>query len=270
MIFVAAFLTFFAVAAIGQTLNDLFQGNFVTIPVVAVTALLAWLAIRQAIRKPINVPKYVQYIGWGLICFGITGFFVDFTDLVMITTALGICAAGLVLILYSRYSSAIFSNGRLPEKEPPRAITEEPGRAEEPPVKQDLKSLFDQAIRCSSSRANPDFRTLLTKTRDLYFDLQEKEISINAVLTEQIEKLLTMYLDLDNDPVQTQKTNELKSKVRQAFETIYEALENLYDKQRSSDQLDLETDLVSLEMLLRQQGLLDSDFELNTNEKRSA
>lgn len=270
MIFVAAFMTFFAVASIGQVIVDLFQGDFVVIPIFAVIAVLAWLAIRQALRKPIRVPKFVQYIGWGLICFGITGFFVDFTDLVMISTALGFCAAGLMLILYTRYSSAIFADGRLPEKEPPRAITEEPAVTPEPSGEQDLRTLFDQTIRCSSSRSNPEFRTLLTRTRDLYFDLQEKEIPINAVLTEQIEKLLIMYLDLDNDPVQTQKTAELKSKVHQAFETIYEALENLYDKQRSSDQLDLETDLVSLEMLLRQQGLLDSDFELNTNEKRSA
>lgn len=263
MIYLAVLMTACAISYIGQIIVGLRQGNFVTIPVFVVLVILAGLAARQSIRKPAKIPKWVQYIGWLLVAVGFYGFFTDLGDLETIFTAIGTCVAGLMLVLCVRYGYTMTSQGRLPEKKTPQAIPESPKPVSEKVKTSSLKALFDQAIRCPSARENPDFRNLLTRTRDLYFDLKKKEIPISAVLTGQIEKLLTVYLDLDDDPVQTQKTVEVKRKIEGGFETIYEALENLYDKSRTSDQIDLETDLVSLEMLLRQDGLLDSDFESN-------
>lgn len=261
MLYVAAFMTGFAVACIGQMIQGIMQGNLVSIPVFVGIVILAWLSVRQTIRKPSRALKFVQYIGWFLAFIGICGLFTDFGDLTSIFSGIGVCIMGLMLVLYSRYGSSILFQGRLPEKKTPQSIPESPKPVSEKVKTNSLKMLFDQAIRCPSARENPDFRNLLTRTRDLYFDLKQKEIPISAVLTGQIEKLLTVYLDLDDDPVQTQKTAELKLKIEDGFDTIYEALENLYDKSRTSDQIDLETDLVSLEMLLRQNGLLDSDFK---------
>lgn len=126
-----------------------------------------------------------------------------------------------------------------------------------------LSGLLQRVMSLSSVRGNQVFFDMLNKTQCLYRDLQEKGVQISELLTEQMEKLLLEYLDLDDDPVQTEKTIELKRKIQDAFGPISQVLEKLYDQYITSRQYDIETDIESFEMKLRMDGLLDSDFSMN-------
>lgn len=126
-----------------------------------------------------------------------------------------------------------------------------------------LSDLFQRVLSLASVRANQPFFDTLSKSQGLYRDLQGKGVQISELLTEQLEKLLLEYLDLDDDPVQTEKTIELKRKIQDAFVPICQVLEKLYDQYITSRQYDIETDIESFEMKLRMDGLLDSDFSMN-------
>lgn len=126
-----------------------------------------------------------------------------------------------------------------------------------------LSGLFRRVLALASVRSNQAFYETLSKTHALYHDLQGKGVHVSELLTDQMRKLLIEYLDLDDDPVQTEKTIEVKRQVQEAFTPICQVLEKLYDQYISSRQMDLETDVQSLEMKLRMDGLLDSDFQMN-------
>lgn len=265
-----------AMNQIGRVVNTIYQGGsgglvLHTICAVIFSAITIW-ALKVSLKEKTTLPKMFGYI-----------FF--FVGLVLLTTVRGsedwiytLCSClGLLgdgcLIMYNRK----------PEEKPAPVQQEAPKTAEEarPVVDQTVSEmdsmddssssrlfkLFMRAENCPTAKKNPQFVQTLRESYTLYEELQKRDVKMSENLQDEMEKLLTDYLDLDDDTIQTERTAETIGKIEEGFGLIHEALHNMYDRQFQSQQFDIETDVKALEMQLRQEGLLDSDFVMKKSEE---
>lgn len=253
-----------ALNQIGRVADTIYQGGsgglvLHTICAVIFTAITLW-ALKVSLREKTTLPKW---FGWIFFCLG----------LVLMTTVRGsedwiytLCnCLGLLgdgcLILYNRkperQPQPVQQAPAQPQKAEPVEVQAE--EKEDPGVSR-LFKLFLQVENCPTAKKNPEFVQTLRESYTLYDELNKREVRMNENLEDEMEKLLTDYLDLDDDMIQTEQTAETVQKIEEGFGLIHEALHNMYDRQFQSQQFDIETDVKALEMQLRQEGLLDSDF----------
>lgn len=127
----------------------------------------------------------------------------------------------------------------------------------------DFGEISRQAIACAGSRGDLEFQSLLQKTADRSDDLIIRDVRVPEALREHYRKLLITYLEMNDDTNQIRETDELRDRLRSGFETIYQTLGNFQDKTVARNRKKREAEMQTLEMKLRQDGLLDFDFELS-------
>lgn len=121
---------------------------------------------------------------------------------------------------------------------------------------------INQAKRTNTAIQNPVFLDDLIHSESYLKGIQENDYSMNSYILNQINEMLDIYLDLQSQYVQTRKTHELLLKVMNAFGMIANSLETIYDKSFEDKAYSIETDIKTLELKLRSEGLLGSDFDL--------
>lgn len=214
------------------------------------------LLIRSMIHSRRKLPLIFRTVGLILIVIGLVGWMVDIKSFDSFCVGLGFMTGGFWNIFFTREKNPAPKRVKEPRTVPTPVLSREVHKN----PKRETEALIQEVSSLNSVRGNSKFRETLDHTGGLYRDLKDKGVHVNEVLTDQTDKLLETYLDLDDDPVQTQKTKEMKGQIENSFSTIDQALENLHDRHTESRQMDLETDIQVMEMKLRMEGLLDSDF----------
>lgn len=69
------------------------------------------------------------------------------------------------------------------------------------------------------------------------------------------EKLLTSYIDLNEKEIQGQTIKSTKKEIEEVLDKIIESFESLLDKFYQEQQMDISTDISTLETMLKQEGL---------------
>lgn len=251
-IFFLNLITFTALSSIGDGF-DLF--------LTVLFGLGTGILIRSMIHSQKTVPPVFRLIGWILILIGLVGWSTDFKDFSNFCFGMGFVTGGFWSIHFARKKNTtpkrVSSAKPVPVPSSRKTVWK--------PSKSGTTALLREVSSLESVKGKPQFRETLDHTNGLYQDLKDKGVHVSGVLTDQTDKLLETYLDLDDDPVQTKKTQEMKGQIENSFTTIDQALENLHDRHTESRQMELETDIQVMEMKLRMEGLLDSDF--STDEK---
>jgi 5-bromo-4-chloroindolyl phosphate hydrolysis protein len=83
-------------------------------------------------------------------------------------------------------------------------------------------------------------------------------------------KLVKAYQEFEAQPVQGENIAKAKAEIETALDTINKAFANLLDSLYADDALDISTDISTLEMMLKQEGLTGSDFEKEPNERKDS
>lgn len=236
------------------------EGDIAPLITLAIFGMIAYWCLGKAVEKKKTLPRPLQILGWFFVIGGVCFFIGDFQDLEDICFSIGCVVMGLCIVYFARLRQK--PEKRISEPSKPPLMPEKAVPAL-PKTDDGLSQLIHKVWACPSARNNPAFRSLLTETGGLYEDLSAKGVHIPQTLTEHLTKLLEAYLDLDDDPVKTDTTFKVQEQVEGGVATIHDALKKLYDKYLSASQMDLESDITAVEMKLRQDGLLDSDFQLN-------
>lgn len=76
-------------------------------------------------------------------------------------------------------------------------------------------------------------------------------------------KLLNSYEEFDNQPIQGENIKTAKEQIEKTLDTINLAFENLLDQLFTDEVLDVSSDISVLETMLKQEGLMGSEFDQN-------
>lgn len=76
-------------------------------------------------------------------------------------------------------------------------------------------------------------------------------------------KLLNSYEEFDNQSIQGENIKTAKEQIEKTFDTINLAFENLLDQLFTDEVLDVSSDISVLETMLKQEGLMGSEFDQN-------
>lgn len=129
----------------------------------------------------------------------------------------------------------------------------------------------DRAYRSDTQSAagqeNPEFSSNLRDSRDFIIETVKKsgETAVGKQLMTTISNLLSIYLDTADNAIQTDQTQKNLLQIENAFVEVRKALASLYDKTYSSENIDLSAEITAMNMMLKQDGLLGSDFEPSGN-----
>lgn len=91
--------------------------------------------------------------------------------------------------------------------------------------------------------------------------LVEEEGNIPNLLDEHLRKLLLQYADLQRQETRTEREEGMIATISEGLDTVQEALENLYDRVVNRKAIEIESEIEAMEMKLRADGLLDSEFD---------
>lgn len=260
-ILTGAFFVYVFADDIPDAWNGLQSGDISSLIWLAVFGMIAYWCLGKAVEKEKTLPRPLQFLGWFFVAGGVCYFISNLGDFEDICFSIGCVVMGLCIVYFARLR-------KKPEKKvsQPPVLTADKSAATLPKAEEGLSSLIRKVWACPGARSNPAFRSLLTEISGLYEDLSAKGVHIPQTLTEHLTKLLEAYLDLDDDPVKTDTTFKMQNQIEDGIATIHDALKKLYDKYLSASQMDLESDITAVEMKLRQDGLLDSDFQMNRDE----
>lgn len=126
---------------------------------------------------------------------------------------------------------------------------------------------INQAKRTNTAIQHPIFLEDLMHSEAFLKGIQENDYTINSYILKQINELLDIYLDLQSQYIRTEKTQDLLLKVMNAFGMVSQSLETIYDKSFEDKAFSIESDIKTLELKLRSEGLLGSDFDLKNKEE---
>lgn len=121
---------------------------------------------------------------------------------------------------------------------------------------------LDKAQKTSTAIQNPIFLDNLIKSENFLKGIIDNGYEMNTFVLKQIEELLVIYLDLQGQTIQTEKTQTLLYKVMDSFGMISKSLETMYDNSFSDKAFSIESDIKTLELKLKAEGLLGSDFDM--------
>lgn len=92
-------------------------------------------------------------------------------------------------------------------------------------------------------------------------ELERQGFEVNEYIIKQIDELLDVYFELERLPIRTTQAQELLNKVVNSFSMIAQSLETMYDDHFHNKAYQIESDIQTLEMKLKAEGLIDSDFK---------
>ncbi|MGI6109667.1 MAG: hypothetical protein ACOYB8_07495 [Eubacteriaceae bacterium] len=119
------------------------------------------------------------------------------------------------------------------------------------------KLLEDRQISLNSS-----FADNLKESKDCLIEIRQQDSgAVSENLLSTIRSLVTAYTDIADNQIQTEVTRGTAEEIETAFVKITTALHNIYDKKNAATAMDISSDISAMDMMLRQQGLLDSDFK---------
>lgn len=157
----------------------------------------------------------------------------------------------------------------------PEAATVLPGKQEAPAVRvqapavwtqeeleklelSDLISAVQSAFR--DEKVDTSLKTIgVTRAA-----LVEEGADIPKILDEHLRKLLLQYAELAGQQTRTDREEGMIATISDGLDMVQEALENLYDRLVNQKAIEIESEIEAMEMKLRADGLLDSDFESET------
>lgn len=84
------------------------------------------------------------------------------------------------------------------------------------------------------------------------------------------QKLLDVYQELDNQPVQGQNISETKKEIEATLDTINQAFENLLDSCYKDTAWDISTDISVLNTMLAKEGLTGDEMPVRTSKNTTA
>lgn len=91
--------------------------------------------------------------------------------------------------------------------------------------------------------------------------LVEEGADIPNILDEHLRKLLLQYADLQQQVTRTDREEGMIATISDGLGTVQEALENLYDRLVNRKAIEIESEIEAMEMKLRADGLLGSEFD---------
>lgn len=113
------------------------------------------------------------------------------------------------------------------------------------------------------AKNNVEFINTLNASIITLIELERSNYTINSYLLNQMIKLADIYFDLDRKLVITEKSEQLIKKVMQSFEMIASALVEMYDRSFEEESYFIESEIKTLELKLKTEGLLPSEFTMN-------
>ena len=78
-------------------------------------------------------------------------------------------------------------------------------------------------------------------------------------------KLVKAYREFDGQALEGENISSGKQEIEKTLDTINKAFLNLFDNLFADTAMDISTDISVLRTMLAQEGLTDSDFNLNRN-----
>ncbi len=128
-----------------------------------------------------------------------------------------------------------------------------------------LRAKLLEASKTPYAQKDIKFYNNLAHSSDILDEIQIKSFSIKSDFLEQIARLTDYYLDIEDNKFQTKQSQETLQKIVDTFNTIDEALENIYDSNFTQESFEIESDIISMKAKLNMEGELDSPFEKITS-----
>ncbi|MDD3221993.1 MAG: 5-bromo-4-chloroindolyl phosphate hydrolysis family protein [Lachnospiraceae bacterium] len=130
---------------------------------------------------------------------------------------------------------------------------------------------------CNAAIPDPDISAKISRLELIVsriFAQVEKDPSLAPELHQFMnyylpttQKLLNVYKELDNQPVQGQNISETKKEIEDTLDTINQAFENLLDSCYKDTAWDVSTDISVLHTMLAKEGLTSDDLHKAKTEK---
>lgn len=154
----------------------------------------------------------------------------------------------------------------------PESVAMLPGKQEAPAVRVQAPAVWTQ-----EELEKLDLSDLISTVQSLFQDekvdpsltaigvtraaLVEEGTKIPKILDEHLRKLLLQYADLKQQETRTEREEGMIATISDGLDTVQEALENLYDRLVNRKAIEIESEIEAMEMKLRADGLLDSEFD---------
>lgn len=249
---------------VGSEIKDIISGteSFGSAAVMIVLiGLMGWWTFRTYKKAAQRGKKGSRVWGWILIAIGVIGYLGSFdtgSSIDSFCVACGFVFSGVMLL--EGFSKKVKKTAPKPAQ-PARPVPQPQ------PVKLSLSeqviALIDQTLSLPRVKENPEFSSNLRDSRDFIIETVKKsgETAVGKQLMTTISNLLSIYLDTADNAIQTDQTQKNLLQIENAFVEVRKALASLYDKTYSSENIDLSAEITAMNMMLKQDGLLGSDFE---------
>lgn len=269
MFYFGVFNIFFSIITMAVPLEILKRYGMSPVPMFflfwsLILLVLGSVLINREISKPHKISKISN--GLGVIFVFISLILCSGLDEHMYLADLLVAASFLIpgLLLYSY------------NKEPKKAIDHQTKKVEsisEPKnelefevkrlSKIDLLILKLRALLFTNhAQNNESFKQHINTSILVLIELQNENFDISPFLVNEIMNLIEIYQELDSKIIQTERSEELISKLINSFELITKALVTSYDRSFEEKAFIIESNLKSLELKLKSEGLMPSDFEI--------
>lgn len=220
-----------------------------------------FLAVKLFKKPHVSRQRYKtwMWIFFAIMCCGLIGSDWGYAPDVAEDVTLILCFAVLALLMYfyNKTGTAVVKQEAVQEQAPEPVKTPVP----EAPKEMTLSELMTAAARTPTAQANPAFVENLKKSQAFLYEIEKSQLKISPHFLAQVKKLLITFLDVEDNAIQTEKSRSILNEIMGAFPSVEEALGCVYDNQCDSQSMDIETDIKTMEMKLKVDGLLKGDFK---------
>lgn len=121
--------------------------------------------------------------------------------------------------------------------------------------------LLEQVRATRLTQETPAFSKEVSTSIDLLSEIKNEGFSVEEDLLEHIGTLSVLFLEVEDNKIQTSKSRQILTQIEDTFFIINEALENIYDKNFDLKATAIEEEIITLKTKLNLKGELDTPFE---------
>lgn len=128
------------------------------------------------------------------------------------------------------------------------------------PVDQTVK-ILKFVLNSPTTQNNQEFSKEISTTIGLLSEIKNEDFEIDEDFLNHIQALSRLFLEVEDNRIQTEKSKKTLVQIEETFTTINEALENIYDRNFDKKADLIEEEILTIKTKLNLKGELDTPFE---------
>lgn len=135
-----------------------------------------------------------------------------------------------------------------------------------------LKQLADMKLQIQSAEVREKISQMEVRAARIFVSAAEHPESISQTdkwfkyYFPSVMKLLNVYKDMEKQPVQGENIQKTRREIEESLDTMNTALEKLFDEMFQNVAMDISSDIQVLEVMLKQDGLTESEMHADQRE----